>query len=102
MADLSRAAHSETSARSLSTSIIKEIQGKVLLSHCKNPDGWFGVKYNMNIYRGCEHHWLCWIQIAELLRMQCRYTTFSPFSTPNSAVTSKRSMISRLRLKLVA
>jgi DNA repair photolyase len=35
---------------------IREIEAKVLLSHCKNPDGWFGVKYNMNLYRGCEHH----------------------------------------------
>lgn len=35
---------------------IREIRAKVLLSHCKNPDGWFGVKYNMNLYRGCEHH----------------------------------------------
>jgi DNA repair photolyase len=38
------------------TSVVKEIQGKVLLSHCKSPEDWFGVKYNMNIYRGCEHH----------------------------------------------
>jgi DNA repair photolyase len=35
---------------------VKEIRAKVLLSHCKNPDAWFGVKYNMNLYRGCEHH----------------------------------------------
>jgi DNA repair photolyase len=36
--------------------MIKEIQAKTLLSHVKHPDGWFGVKYNMNLYRGCEHH----------------------------------------------
>jgi DNA repair photolyase len=35
---------------------IREIQAKVLLSHCKQPESWFGVKYNMNLYRGCEHH----------------------------------------------
>ena len=34
---------------------IREIEAKVLLSHCKNPEGWFGVKYNMNLYRGCQH-----------------------------------------------
>jgi DNA repair photolyase len=34
---------------------IREIEGKVLLSHCKDPDSWFGVKYNMNLYRGCQH-----------------------------------------------
>ncbi len=36
--------------------VIKEIRAKTLLSHCKDPASWFGVKYNMNIYRGCEHH----------------------------------------------
>jgi DNA repair photolyase len=35
--------------------MIKEIQAKVLLSHVKQPDTWFGLKYNMNLYRGCEH-----------------------------------------------
>jgi len=34
---------------------IKEIQAKVLLSHVKQPDTWFGLKYNMNLYRGCQH-----------------------------------------------
>ena len=37
-------------------STVREIEAKVLLSHCKDPEGWFGVKYNMNLYRGCEHH----------------------------------------------
>lgn len=35
--------------------VIKEIQAKVLLSHAKQPDSWFGIKYNMNLYRGCMH-----------------------------------------------
>jgi DNA repair photolyase len=35
--------------------VIKEIQAKVLLSHVKQPDTWFGIKYNMNLYRGCQH-----------------------------------------------
>jgi DNA repair photolyase len=36
--------------------MIREIQAKVLLSHCRDPNSWFGVRYNMNLYRGCEHH----------------------------------------------
>jgi DNA repair photolyase len=36
--------------------MIREIEAKTLLSHVRHPDGWFGVKYNMNLYRGCEHH----------------------------------------------
>jgi len=35
--------------------MINEIQAKVLLSHVKQPDTWFGLKYNMNLYRGCQH-----------------------------------------------
>lgn len=35
--------------------MIKEIQAKTLLSHVKQPDTWFGLKYNMNLYRGCQH-----------------------------------------------
>lgn len=35
--------------------MVKEVQAKGLLSAQKHPHLWFGVKYNMNIYRGCEH-----------------------------------------------
>lgn len=35
--------------------MIKEIEAKTILSYNKNPSGWFGVKYGMNIYRGCQH-----------------------------------------------
>ena len=35
--------------------MIVEIQAKTLLAHSKHPDPWFGIKYTMNIYRGCEH-----------------------------------------------
>lgn len=35
--------------------MIREIQAKVLLSHVKQPDDWFGLTYNMNLYRGCQH-----------------------------------------------
>ncbi|MFP4395023.1 MAG: radical SAM protein [Anaerolineales bacterium] len=33
----------------------REIQAKTLLAHIKQPDTWFGLKYNMNLYRGCQH-----------------------------------------------
>jgi DNA repair photolyase len=32
-----------------------DIQAKVLLSNVPQPDTWFGLKYNMNLYRGCQH-----------------------------------------------
>lgn len=32
------------------------IQAKTILSKLKNaPDSWFGITYNMNLYRGCQH-----------------------------------------------
>ena len=35
--------------------MIREIEAKVLLSHVRQPDEWFGLKYSMNLYRGCQH-----------------------------------------------
>ncbi len=35
--------------------MIKEITARVLLSSSKTPDPWFGIKYTMNLYRGCQH-----------------------------------------------
>ena len=35
--------------------MIKEITAKTLLASVKQPDPWFGLKYNLNLYRGCQH-----------------------------------------------
>jgi DNA repair photolyase len=35
--------------------MIKEITAKTLLASVKQPDTWFGLKYNLNLYRGCQH-----------------------------------------------
>ena len=35
--------------------MIKEIQAKTLLARVKGPDDCFGLYYNMNLYRGCQH-----------------------------------------------
>ena len=34
---------------------IREIQAKVLLAHVSQPDPRFGLRYNVNLYRGCQH-----------------------------------------------
>jgi DNA repair photolyase len=36
-------------------SMATEITAKTILNHVKQPDTWFGLKYNMNLYRGCQH-----------------------------------------------
>jgi len=35
--------------------VIKEITAKTLLNHVKQPDPWFGLRYNLNLFRGCQH-----------------------------------------------
>lgn len=35
--------------------MIKEIEVKGILNPVRQPDDWFGLKYNMNLYRGCQH-----------------------------------------------
>jgi DNA repair photolyase len=35
--------------------MIKEIHVKTILNHVKQPEPYFGLKYNMNLYRGCQH-----------------------------------------------
>jgi len=33
----------------------REIEGKSLLASVTRPDPWFGLRYNLNLYRGCLH-----------------------------------------------
>ncbi len=35
--------------------LVREIQAKGILNPVKQPDTWFGLRYNMNLYRGCQH-----------------------------------------------
>ena len=35
--------------------LVREIQARTLLSPVKGPDDWFGLRYVMNLYRGCQH-----------------------------------------------
>ena len=50
--------------------MIKEIRAKVLLSHVKQPDTWFGLKYNMNLYRGCQHQCIYCDSRSECYRIE--------------------------------
>ena len=79
--------------------MIQEIQAKTLLSSVKHPDG-FGLKYNMNLYRGCQHQCIycdsrseCYgsrisrdilvkVNAIELLRRSCRASASRAPSAP--------------------
>lgn len=34
---------------------ITEAEARGILNPVRQPDDWFGLKYNMNLYRGCQH-----------------------------------------------
>lgn len=42
--------------RKSAKSAVYSITAKTLLSSSKTPDPWFGIKYTMNLFRGCQHH----------------------------------------------
>jgi DNA repair photolyase len=48
----------------------KPIQAKVLLNHVKQPDTCFGLKYNMNLYRGCMHRCIYCDSRSECYRIE--------------------------------
>jgi DNA repair photolyase len=50
--------------------IVREIQAKTLLSGSKHPDPWFGIKYSMNLYRGCQHHCIYCDSRSECYRIE--------------------------------
>ncbi len=50
--------------------MIREVEAKTLLSHSKAPDPWFGVKYNMNLYRGCQHQCIYCDSRSECYRIE--------------------------------
>ena len=35
--------------------MIREIRAKSILNTFQQKDDWFGIKYSMNVYRGCQH-----------------------------------------------
>ncbi len=50
--------------------MIKEIHAKTILNHVKQPDTWFGLKYNMNLYRGCQHQCIYCDSRSECYRIE--------------------------------
>lgn len=35
--------------------MVKETQARTLLNTFRQPDPWFGLRFSMNLYRGCQH-----------------------------------------------
>jgi DNA repair photolyase len=50
--------------------MIKEITARTLLSSASRPDPWFGIKYTMNLYRGCQHQCIYCDSRSECYRIE--------------------------------
>ena len=75
--------------------MIKEIEAKVLLSHVKQPDPWFGLKYNMNLYRGCQHQCIYCDSRSDCYQIE----NFSDILVKANALELLQAELSRKRVK---
>ena len=75
--------------------MIKEIQAKVLLSSAKRPDPWFGIKYTMNLYRGCQHQCIYCDSRSECYQIE----NFADILIKANAIDLLRKELPRKRVK---
>lgn len=75
--------------------MIKEIQAKALLARVKQPDDWFGLKYNMNLYRGCQHQCIYCDSRSECYRIE----NFKDILVKANAVELLRKELASKRVK---
>ena len=75
--------------------MIKEITAKTILNTVKQPDDWFGLKYNMNLYRGCQHQCIYCDSRSECYQIE----NFSDVLVKVNAIDLLRDELSRKRVK---
>jgi DNA repair photolyase len=75
--------------------MIKEIRAKTILNTFSEPDDWFGIKYNMNLYRGCQHQCIYCDSRSECYRIE----NFNDMLVKVNAVELLEKELSRKRLK---
>lgn len=75
--------------------MIKDIQAKVILNTVKQPDTWFGLKYNMNLYRGCQHQCI----YCDSRSLCYQIENFSDILVKANAIELLRNELSRKRVK---
>jgi DNA repair photolyase len=75
--------------------MIREIQAKVLLAHVHQPEPWFGLKYNMNIYRGCQHQCIYCDSRSECYQIE----NFNDILVKVNAIELLRKELPRKRVK---
>jgi DNA repair photolyase len=75
--------------------MIQEITARVLLSTSKQPDPWFGLKYTMNLYRGCQHQCIYCDSRSECYRIE----NFADILVKQNAIDLLQKELARKRVK---
>ena len=75
--------------------MIKEIKAKALLMRVSQPDPWFGLKYNMNLYRGCQHQCIYCDSRSECYQIE----NFNDIQIKSNALELLEKELSRKRNK---
>lgn len=75
--------------------MVKEISARVLLSPVKQPDTWFGLRYSMNLYRGCQHQCIYCDSRSECYRIE----NFAEIHVKTNALDLLRRELARKRTK---
>ncbi len=76
-------------------STITEITAKTILNHVKQPDTWFGLKYNMNLYRGCQHQCIYCDSRSECYRIE----DFADIQVKVNALALLEDVLPRKRIR---
>ena len=75
--------------------MIKDIQAKVLLGRVKQPDPWFGMRYVINLYRGCQHQCIYCDSRSECYQIE----NFADILVKANAVVLLRKELAHKRIK---
>jgi len=74
---------------------MREIRAKTLLSRVPQPDQWFGLMYNMNLYRGCQHQCIYCDSRSECYRID----DFADVQVKTNAIELLRRELASKRVK---
>ncbi len=75
--------------------MIHDITARTLLTSAKRPDPWFGVKYTMNLYRGCQHQCIYCDSRSECYRIE----NFADVLVKVNAIDLLKKELPRKRVK---
>lgn len=75
--------------------MIQSITAKTLLSSVRQPDPWFGLRFSMNLYRGCQHQCVYCDSRSECYQIE----DFRDILVKSNAIELLRNELSRKRTK---